>query len=218
MSNPLANIVTRALRPLLTESLDRVGRSAAHLLVVAGCVVLGLVGVLALFAAGTLAMSSRIGTAPALAATAGMMLALSALIGVVSWRALATPSSPAARSAGKDDASASGVRAAEPSHPAPPRDAPAGSAAAKPDVAQPGGVVDSTFLAAACVTAAVILGPARLVRAARASVDMLRLAASLVAGTEIVRGLQDLASAVHHESERHRAPQQPHTTPDTAPR
>lgn len=176
MHEALSELAAGALRPVVAGALAKVERAALLGGVLAGCGVLAAAAVIGLAAAGAIALAPSVGPAAATAIAAGGLLVVAGAAGLGARRALR----------GGTEA----PREAEAPAPEAPKEAPAAAPGA------PGFKVDPVLITAAAATAAVILGPRRLMRAVRGTVDAFRLAASLAAGAELVKTLEPLLAAL----------------------
>lgn len=174
MHEALSELAAGALRPIVAEALAKVERVAALGAVLAVCVLLAAAALIGLVAAGAIALAPTVGAAWATAIGAGSLLAVALGAGLMARRALlARAEAPRAEEKKAEEKKEAAAEAG----PKGPR-------------------VDPLLIAAACVTATVILGPARLVRAVRGTVEAIRLAASLMAGAELVKSLDQLFGAL----------------------
>ena len=187
MHETLSELAAGALRPIVAEALAKVERVAVLGAVLVVCVLLAAAALIGLAAAGAVALAPMVGAAWATAIGAGSLLAVSLGAGLTARRALlARAEAPRAEEKTAEEK----------------KEAPAEAAAKGPRV-------DPLLIAAACATATVILGPARLVRAVRGTVEAIRLAASLMAGAELVKSLDLLFGALRGEAKTPGGPSGP---------
>ena len=183
MHEALAELAAGAIRPVLAQAVARLERVAVLMAILVGCGLLAVAAMIGFIAAGAVAVAPAVGTAGAIGIGAGTLLVLSIIGVLLTRRALTARDEPARR--GAEAAAEAAQTGATP------------PAAATETTKGP--IVDPTLVVAACATATVLLGPSRMLRAVRGTLDVVRLGASLMAGAELVKSLDLLAGVFRAE-------------------
>lgn len=176
---------------------ERVERTIMLLAVMFGVAIVAVAAVLGLLAAGVVALAQQIGTAPALAISSGAVLLVAVVVGLMLWSSLTkkTPKQEEAEARREavqaKQAAEEAVKAAEPPKPSEPP-------------------FDPVFVTASVVTAAVLLGPKRIVRGVHWVRQSVGLISALAAGSDLLAVAQSLMHlATPPEPEKNRGPHAP---------
>jgi len=187
---------TLAVRGLLKGA----ERRAIFLIIFAAVVIFVTAALLMLLAAVAVALAETLGTAAALATVGGGVLVVSIAAGVVIWNRINEPSP-------EEKAAAAIADAAVPAGtPVPPAVGPASGSEPSmkntTDTSKNGeghkgeSFLDPGVLAAASAAIAIIVGPARVLRAAAAASDAVRVAGALAGSLDVLALVQTVTSAM----------------------
>ena len=188
MHEALAELAAGAIRPVLAQAVARLERVAVLMAILVGCGLLAVAAMIGFIAAGAVALAPAVGTAGAIGIGAGALLVLS-IAGVLITRRSLVARGGAAHRSGEPAAETAKTGVAKAGAAQPPA----------PAEATKTPLVDPTFAVAVCATATILLGPSGMMRAVRGTLDAIRLAASLLAGAELLKSLDQMTGVFRGE-------------------